>query len=204
MTELLQNVDAARPIGEAFVYVSDFTNTMEWDCTVIRAIKLTPGRVGLGTEFEVVCALPLGRIIITYKITDFQVDKLIELSGSSKLFDIIDTISFSRSVRGTKIEYRAQFTFPSFVKPFQLIFESSLHKMGKNSVSGLQLALEDNFPPPTTSKMTRRADQLVLPGICMFSRLGYMLGRRNFSPISARRRVWVLAQHKNLPGVVHS
>lgn len=185
MTVLLEKIHVARPVNEAFAYVSDFTTTTQWDPVAIRAVKLTSGSVGVGTEFEVVCALPLGSITVTYKVTDFQVDKLIELSGSSRLFDILDTISFSRSVRGTKIDYRAQFTFPWFVKPFQRIFQSGLHRMGRNSVAGLQLALDDNFPPPSTSKTTRRADQLVLPGLCMFSRLGYKLGRKNFSPMSA-------------------
>lgn len=185
MTVLLEKIDVARPIEEAFAYVSDFTSTLEWDSTVTSAVKLTPGSIGIGTEFEVVCALPVGSVTIVYKVTDFQADQLIELSGTSKLFDILDTISFSRSVRGTKIEYRAEFTFPSIAKPFASLSQSSLNKMGRESLAGLQLALDDNFPAPTTSTLTRRADQLLLPGISLFSRLGYKLGRKNFKPISA-------------------
>ncbi len=68
MTVLQETADVARPIDEVFDYVSDFTTTQEWDATAISARKLTPGKIAIGTEFEVVCALPVGSINISYKI----------------------------------------------------------------------------------------------------------------------------------------
>ena len=188
MTVLVEKIDVARPVEEAFAYVSDFTTTLEWDATVTQAVKLTPGSIAIGTEFEVVCALPVGSVTIVYEVTDLKANKLIELSGSCKFFDILDTIRFSPSDRGTKIEYRAEFTFPAIAKPFASLSQSSLDKMGEESLAGLKLALDDNFPAPTTSTLTRRADQLLLPGISMFSRLGYKLGRKHFNPVSANVR----------------
>ena len=131
MTVLQETADVARPIDEVFAYVSDFTTTQEWDATAISARKLTPGKVAEGTEFEVVCALPVGSIDINYKIEALEHNKRVVLSGSSRFFDIRDTISFSPSQRGTKIEYRAEFFFKPMIGSIASISSSGLESMGR-------------------------------------------------------------------------
>ena len=68
MIVLHETAEVARPIGEVFAYVSDFTTTAEWDSTALRARQTTPGDVTVGTEFEVVCALPVGTVTLQYHV----------------------------------------------------------------------------------------------------------------------------------------
>ena len=72
MIELHEAAVVARPLEEVFDYVSDFTTTTEWDATALQARKLTPGAVGVGTRFEVICALPVGSITINYQVEELQ------------------------------------------------------------------------------------------------------------------------------------
>ena len=182
MTVLRETADVARPIDEAFAYVSDFTTTQEWDATAISARKLTPGKIAEGTEFEVVCALPVGSINISYKIEALEHNKRVVLSGSSRFFDIRDTISFSPSQRGTKIEYRAEFFFKPMIGSIASISNSGLEGMGRESVAGLALALEDNFPLALKKK---KQGEKLLPELSLFTRLGYTLSQKRFHPMSA-------------------
>ena len=62
MTTLHETVEVNRPIEEVFDYVRDVTTTPEWDAAALTAHKTTPGAIAVGTEFEVVCALPVGRL----------------------------------------------------------------------------------------------------------------------------------------------
>ena len=64
MTVLQEHVVVPRPANEAFDYVSDFTTTTEWDSTALEARKLTDGPIAVGTQFEVICALPIGSITL--------------------------------------------------------------------------------------------------------------------------------------------
>jgi dehydrogenase/reductase SDR family protein 12 len=182
MTVLQETADVARPIDEVFAYVSDFTTTQEWDATAMSARKLTPGKIAEGTEFEVVCALPVGSINISYKIEALEHNKRVVLSGSSRFFDIRDTISFSPSKRGTKIEYRAEFFFKPMIGSIASISSSGLESMGRESVAGLALALEDNFPLALKKKTQ---GEKLLPELSLFTRLGYTLSQKRFHPMSA-------------------
>jgi len=182
MTVLQETADVARPVEEVFAYVSDFTTTQEWDATAITARKVTPGKISEGTEFDVVCALPVGSINLRYKIEQLEHNKRIVLSGRGRFFDIRDTISFSSSKRGTKIEYCAEFFFKPMINSLGSISSSGLERMGRKSVAGLALALEDNFPLTLDKKSQ---GEKLLPELSLFTRLGYRLGQKRFHPMSA-------------------
>ena len=187
MTLLHETAEVSRPIEEVFAYVSDFTTTTEWDATAIRARKLTPGPLGIGTEFEVVCALPVGSIKLHYRIDTLEPHRLIELEGSCKFFTVRDSISFFPSNRGTRIDYRAEFDFNPLLKPLVSLSAAGLEKMGRESVAGLAKALEDNFPEPVDPKRGKLVPKIVseLPS---FTRLGYHKARKEFVPMSTSVR----------------
>jgi dehydrogenase/reductase SDR family member 12 len=185
MTVLRESVEVERSVEEAFAYVSDFATTAEWDPTVLSARKLTPGAIGVGTGFEVVCALPVGSVTLRYTVRELQANKFIELAGSSPWFEVRDAISFSRTAAGTRIDYRAEFQFRPLVWTAAALSRRGLERMGRESVAGLGRALEDKFPLREASSINRAADRLILPGVSLFSRLGYLLARKRFNPMSA-------------------
>lgn len=185
MTVLNEIVEVKRPVEEVFAYVSDFTTTAEWDSTVLRARKLTVGAIAVGTQFEVVCALPVGSVTLLYTVYTLRDNSRIELVGRCAFFEVRDIIQLSATATATRIDYRAEFDFKPLVSGVAALSRHGLEKMGRESVAGLREALQDNFPLNKTSRFTRAVDRLVLPGVTMFSRLGYTLGRKRFNPMSA-------------------
>jgi dehydrogenase/reductase SDR family protein 12 len=185
MTVLHETVEVSRPIDEVFDYVSDFTTTREWDATAKSAVQLTPGPVAVDTRFEVVCALPVGSIKIIYTVAAIKRNEYVELHGTCRFFDIVDRITFSATEQGTLIDYRATFIFGPVVSSLAFAAQAGLEKMGRESVAGLGVALEDNFQIVDQSDTSSIADKLVLPGLSRFTRLGYKAGSKNFLPMSA-------------------
>jgi len=185
MTVLQESIEVARPVHEAFAYVSDFTTTVEWDATATRAVKLTPGPIAVGTRFALSCAVSVGSIDLEYEVTKLQPDREIELQGKSRLFDVCDHITFTPTDRGTRIDYRAEFVFPAALKGVAQALEGGLQRMGKASIEGMRAALEDEFPAPAAPRRGRLGDRLVLPGLLRFTRRGYTRGKRNWAPLSA-------------------
>ena len=188
MTVLQESVEVPRPVAEVFDYVSDFSTTQEWDATALRARKLSDGPVSVGTRFEVICALPIGSITLTYEVTAFERNVLFELRGCSRFFDIQDSIRFQPTAAGTRIDYRAEFTFRPWVGPLAERGRKGLESMGRDSVQGLGAALCDDFPVSRHQGNYERVDKWVLPGLSLFTRLGYKLARKHFNPMSASVR----------------
>ena len=196
MINLHEKIDVARPVNEAFAYISDFRTTQEWDATAYAAVKLTPGPVGLGTEYDVDCKLPVGSVKLRYTVTHFKRDDIIELHGVCSLFEVHDTIRFVETAGGTHIDYRADFTFKVPVDSFKGAIEPGMVRMGKKALAGMKEALDDSFDPPETSSGSKRADSMVLPGLAMFSRAGYTRGRKHWNPVSA----WLGDKHVVITG----
>ena len=127
MTVLQESTVVNRPIDEAFAYVSDFTTTAEWDTTAKEAVKITPGPIDVGTQFKVVCALPVGSVTITYTVAELVKNSLFVLKGESNFFTMEDRITFTETDTGTKIDYRAEFFFNPLMKPLSKAAQSGLN-----------------------------------------------------------------------------
>ncbi|PLW82691.1 short-chain dehydrogenase [Kineobactrum sediminis] len=196
MIVLHEKIDVPRPVHEAFAYVQDFCTTTEWDATAITATRLTPGPIAVGTRFEVVCDMPVGSVTLCYTITRLEPDKVLELHGTCRLFEVTDVIHFSETASGTHIDYRASFELKVPLGPAHGPVKRGMQRMGRKSVEGLRLALEDDFPVPEISPANARADHWVLPGLALFSRLGYKKGRKHWYPMSA----WMGDKHVVITG----
>ncbi len=182
MTVLQESTVVNRPIDEAFAYVSDFTTTAEWDTTAKEAVKITPGPIDVGTQFKVVCALPVGSVTINYTVAELVENSLFVLKGESNFFTMEDRITFTETDTGTKIDYRAEFFFNPLMKPLSKAAQSGLKKMGRESVASLGRALDSEFP--LVLKDTRRYGN-PLTELPLFTRLGYGRGLKRYYPMSA-------------------
>lgn len=196
MISLHETIDVERPLVEAFDYIADFRTTEQWDSTAESATKLTPGPVGAGTRFEVVCRHPLGTVALLYTLTRYEPGQLLALHGTSRFFDVSDEIRFTETGSGTRIDYRADFTFRAPLKYFSSKFRQGLQNMGRASLQGLKEALEDTFPVPALSRSNRLAQQLIVPAIAQFTRSGYTRSRKHWLPMSR----WMGNKHVLITG----
>jgi len=185
MIELHEKTDIARRREEAFAYIQDFTTAAEWDPTTRDARKLTPGPVAQGSQFELVCELPVGHITVHYTVTHLEQDNVLELQGRSTLFDVTDIIHFTDTATGCHIDYRACFEFKGPVKILEPAMRNSMTALGRRTIEGVHSALIDQFPEPQARLSTQRADNWLVPGLALFSRVGYTRGRKQWQPVSA-------------------
>lgn len=196
MIVLHEKIDVPRPIHEAFAYVKDFRTTTEWDATAVAARKLSEGPIAVGTCFEVICEMPVGSVTLRYTLTRLEPNKELELHGTCSLFDVTDVIHFSETASGTHIDYRASFNLKLPLGPTLGAVKRGMTRMGRKSLEGMRLALEDKFPAPEISRGNAWADRWVLPGVALFSRRGYKKGRRHWHPVSA----WMGDKHVVITG----
>lgn len=145
MTILREHIVVPRDIASAFEYTADFSNIENWDPGVAESKKRDDAPVGLGSEFDLVVLFGSSRIPMTYTITEFDPPHRVVLVGKGEKLDAIDTITFSPSDSGTRIDYVAELTFHNFVRFIERLLGRTFKKVGEKAVSGLGRALEGDI-----------------------------------------------------------
>ena len=180
-----ESIEVQRPLHEVFSYVSEFSRIEEWDPAVSSAEKLTPGAPGVGTQFRVDLRAGLS---LDYEIIAIEENAGILMTVDSRFFTAREEVLFEKARRGTRVRYIAEFDFPVPLAAFNRLFPGVMDRAGKNAMTGLKEALEDDFEAPQASSLLAAADRLVFPGIWRFTKLGYRSSRRHWKAVSAYQR----------------
>jgi NAD(P)-dependent dehydrogenase (short-subunit alcohol dehydrogenase family) len=186
MIKLQETIHVNRQPADIYIYLKNFASCAEWDPTVIEAKLTSAGPITVGSEFRVKCALPVGSITLNYTIEELIENEKIVLRGTSRFFEVLDTIQIQSTAGAVHLIYTAEFEFNGALASLEKQFRPGLIKMGEESIQhGLKIALDDNFPAPTQSRKSSLEDKLIVPGISRFTRRGYRLGRKIWNPVSA-------------------
>ena len=134
-------LDVRRPIDEVFAYLADFSNTEKWDPGVVSANKRGDGPVTMGTQFEVVSKF-LGRaLLLDYQIVQYDPPSRVVLEAENDNLRSVDTITFEKTARGTRLTYDANLT----LKGIRYVGDFALHLafqwIGRRGLDGLRAAL---------------------------------------------------------------
>jgi len=185
MITLKENITVYRPINEVFKYVSDFRSIAEWDPGVTEALKTTPGWAGVGSAYRLKLRYGLLSIKMTYKIKEFEPNHKVVLEGKGQSFSAVDTIIFTTHGKGTRIEYRADFRFQGMASKIAPFLTGVFRRIGKKSISGLEKALNQDFPASKAGAKVRLLDRSVVGGMLGFTKYGFRFNQRYWNPMPA-------------------
>lgn len=175
-------IEVQRPLHEVFAYVSEFSRIDQWDPGVARGHKITPGAPGVGSQYRIDMKAGFS---LHYRVIELEPDARMLMDVHSRLFTAREEIQFSATEAGTRVRYIAKFNFPAPLAAANRVYPAAMDRVGKETMAGLQRALEDNFEAPQPSAALARADRLVVGGIWRFTRLGYSDARKRWNPLSA-------------------
>lgn len=130
-----------RPIDEAFRYLADFTNTVEWDENTESARCLTGDPIALGARFEVVTKFGGQTMTLTYETITLEEPHRVALRTSTGPTTIEDTIQFSEVEGGTRIHYRAEIAPKGIAKLLDPVFHLIFQPVGSRAAKGLKRQL---------------------------------------------------------------
>ena len=188
MINLRETIEVPRPLDDVFSYVSNFGNSAQWDPGVAESTKTSPGRVGVGTEFDLRVRFGPRSIPMAYVIRIYEPPTRVVLEGTGESVHALDDIEFAATPRGTRINYAAEISLRGAVGVVEPWLKGALDRVGKNAVRGLQAALADDFPPPRRSLLADLQDRMILPGLVGFTNVGYHWHKRTWKPLSTSMR----------------
>jgi uncharacterized protein YndB with AHSA1/START domain len=136
-----RTITAATPIDRVFAYLSDFTNTNEWDPGTVRT-TLISGDGGVGTAYRNISKFAGRETELTYTVIELEPGRTFALRGENKTVTAIDTMTFTSTSNGTEVRYVADFTFSFANRLIGLLFAPAFKKLGDEAEQGMREALE--------------------------------------------------------------
>jgi uncharacterized protein YndB with AHSA1/START domain len=99
------NIVIDRPLEEVFDFVADERNEPRYNSQMTRAEKISPGPIGVGTQFHSVMTGLGGTADMTIEFTAFERPKRIAETTHLSNMDIRGELLFERVPRGTRMTW---------------------------------------------------------------------------------------------------
>ncbi len=177
----------------AFAYLAAFDSIQAWDPTVLSARRLTAGPIRVGTRFALVMQFGARPIKMVYTLAEMKPPSRLVFHGRGAAFRAIDTLAIEPAGQGFRLHYAVRIDFDRPAgRHFGRLAAPLIRWNGRRAVKRLQTILGGNDAGlPRLTAGTRSADRLILPGLSLFTCLGYRLGRRRWPlaprPLAGRR-----------------
>jgi hypothetical protein len=142
MITLQHTVTAPHDRATVFAYLADFRHATEWDAGTV-ACSLISGDGGVGTAYLNRSRF-LGRETeLTYVVKESVPDTRYVIEGSNSTVTSLDTITLLPIAGGTRVTYRADFTFAGAARFLEPLLRFPLKKLGKDAEQTLTAALQN-------------------------------------------------------------
>lgn len=177
MIRLQESIDSPRSAAECFRFSADFRNLPAWDPTTERVRKLTPGALGVGSEFDLVVAFGPRRLPLRYRVVAFEPPRRVLLHGEGELLRAVDEIRFEPLASGTRIIYTSDLILKTVGRLTEQALKPVVSLNSRRAMAGLRRALAAENAVPAASAWRNLLDRSVLPGAAQFTALGYRSAR---------------------------
>ncbi|MDH3500877.1 MAG: SRPBCC family protein, partial [Acidimicrobiia bacterium] len=122
---------------DAFAFIADFTNVVDWDPGITASEKVGNAPVGVGTEFNVVSNFAGRSLPLVYVVEEWGVPERAVLFTTTSRFDGRDTITFRPTDAGTEIDYVAEFRFKGLMRLVEPFLKGAFSKIGRDAMNGI-------------------------------------------------------------------
>ena len=138
--KLQRSVETTAPPATVFAYLSDFTNTNEWDPGTVRTERVS-GDGGVGTTYHNTSSFMGRETELTYEVVQHQPDSRFALRGENSSVVANDTMEIAPAGEGSRVTYTADFEFKGIGKLVAPLLKPALKKLGDEAETGLRDAL---------------------------------------------------------------
>jgi hypothetical protein len=135
--KLQRSVETDASPAAVFAYLSDFTNTNEWDPGTVRT-TLVSGGGGVGTTYDNTSRFMGRETELTYEVVQHEPDRLFALRGENKSVVAHDTMEIVPVGPGSRVTYTADFQFKGLGRFVAPLLAPALKKLGDDAEKGLR------------------------------------------------------------------
>lgn len=159
MARFVDAIDLPLTVEEAFDYLADFSQTAEWDPSVVEAERLTDGAVGLGSRFRVVVSFFGRRLEYEYEITTYERPSRLVLTGGDESLRSVDEITFVPRKDGTRVGYEARLELAGIRKLADPLVDALFQHTARLAARGLRERAAVRIQRPPHARDARKAGE---------------------------------------------
>ena len=138
--KLQRSVECNAAPATVFAYLSDFTNTNEWDPGTVRTERVS-GDGGVGTTYHNTSKFMGRQTELTYVVVELRPDSRFALRGENKSVIASDSMDIAPLGEGARVTYTADFEFKGLGRFVAPLLMPALKKLGDDAEQGLREAL---------------------------------------------------------------
>jgi Polyketide cyclase / dehydrase and lipid transport len=131
---------------EAFVYLSDFSTSVEWDPSVVEAGRIGTGAVGQGTEFRLVAEFLGRKAPLTYRVVEYEPPSAVTFVAENATVISRDRITFETIATGTQVTYDAYLRLKGLLRLADPLLALAFKRIGNPALAGLREVLGRSAP----------------------------------------------------------
>jgi len=138
--KLRRSVETNATPEAVFAYLSDFTNSSEWDPGTVRTV-LVSGDGGVGTTYLNTSKFMGRQTELTYEVVTHQPHSVFALRGENSSVIVQDTMEIEPIGFAARVTYTADFQFKGLGRFIAPLLSPTLKKLGDEAEAGLRKAL---------------------------------------------------------------
>ncbi|HSE81711.1 MAG TPA: SRPBCC family protein [Gaiellaceae bacterium] len=104
MVRIEGEIDIGRPVDEVFDLVADERNEPRYNPRMLRAEKISPGPIGVGTRFRAEFK-SWGRPVARSEITGYERPRMLASATHMSMMEVRGTLTFDRIPEGTRMRW---------------------------------------------------------------------------------------------------
>ena len=140
--QIKRTVETGADPAAVFAYLSDFTNTEEWDPGTVSTTRVE-GEGGVGTVYENESEFNGRRSQLRYHVVERVPERRFVLSGEGKGATADDVMEFEALPDGgTRVTYTADIRLRGLGRFVEPLLSGAFKKLGDEAEQGMRTALE--------------------------------------------------------------
>jgi uncharacterized protein YndB with AHSA1/START domain len=141
-----------RPVEEVFDFVADERNEPRYNPRMLRAEKLTPGPVGLGSRYHAVMQSRPRPVEMTIECTSYERPQRLASTTHLATMDIQGTLTFDPLPAGTRMRWAWQVQPRGLLKLLTPLVARMGRRQEQTIWTGLKRVLEGQQAPFSTGR----------------------------------------------------
>ena len=135
MARYITTIDSTLSAEEAYAYMADFSNALEWDPSVTEATRSGDGAFDLVAKFG-------GRgVPLRYEVVSSDPPRSIVLEARKPSFTSRDTITVVSAPAGSTVHYDARLEFKGAGRILDPLMQLVFNRTGAKAAAGMRAAL---------------------------------------------------------------
>jgi hypothetical protein len=140
------SIDTPWTPAEAFVYLSDFSTSAEWDPGVVEAQRVGAGPVSKGTEFHLVAEFLGRKAPLTYRVIEYEPHRVVAFVAENATVVSYDRIIFEAIPAGTRVTYDAELRLKGRLRLPDPLLGLAFNRVGSRALARLREVLAEPAP----------------------------------------------------------